>query len=123
MPLSGGGGVSEPDVVPLSEIEQLFNDLFSLDDWADTDLLRSGVEVIAERVANYQNVQDTLFNRDSATARQVCDESTNMEIMNMMLGDNRFNDMLEKYFSTPQVKQAVNELVAARVRELLHNRS
>lgn len=123
LPLSGGGGVSEPEPVPLSEIEKLFNDLFSLEDWADTDLLRSGVEVIAEQVANYQNVQNTFFNRDSATARQVCDESTNMEIMNMMLGDNRFKDMLEKYFSTPQVKQAVNELVAARVRELLHNRS
>jgi type I restriction enzyme R subunit len=114
--VSGGGGVSEPELDRLSNIIRAFNDQFANIDWKDTDKIETTITVdIPKKVSAdkaYQNAmkqndpQNARIEHDKALERVIVDMLTdNTELFRQFMDNQSFRKWLADTIFTETYKQ------------------
>lgn len=106
LPASGGGGKSQPELEPLSNILKAFNDQFGNISWQDEDRVRKLItEDIPQRVAADTAYQNAQANSGAANARIEHDKALGRVLIEFMKDDTELfrqysdNDSFRKWLA------------------------
>lgn len=109
VPATGGGGASEPELVPLSNIIKTFNDLFGNIDWKDADKIRKVIaEEIPGKVAADSAYQNAMQNSDKQNARIEHDKALG-RVMVELLADH--TELFKQFSDNPSFKKWLGDTI------------
>lgn len=113
VPVSINDHVAEPDMQPLSTIEQDFNDLFGNYNFKDADIARHQLNKVIENVTNDDTVRNSMLNSDEDTAHQDSDFSVQHNMSDVASAS---TELMTLYWQDANVRQKVNQWVFDKVR-------
>ena len=107
VPTSAGGGLSEPDLDPLSLILRDFNDRFGDVEWEDADRVRDLIaETIRSRVADDEAYRNARENSDKENARVEHDRALRRVMTSLMKDDTQ---LFKLFMDDPGFKRWLTE--------------
>lgn len=113
VPVSINDHVAEPDMQPLSTIEQEFNDLFGNFNFKDAGIVRHQLNKVIENVTNDDTVRNSMLNSDEDTAHQDSDFSVQHNMSDVASAS---TELMTLYWRDANVRQKVNQWVFDKVR-------
>ena len=109
VPMSAGGGLSEPELDPLSEILRDFNDRFGDVEWEDADRVRDLIaETIRSRVADDEAYRNARENSDKENARVEHDRAL-LRVMTSLMKDD--TQLFKLFVDDPGFKRWLTETI------------
>jgi type I restriction enzyme R subunit len=108
VPMSGTGGVREPEVDYLSNILNNFNDLFGNIDWKDADNVKRQIAQIPAMVSKDHTYQNAMRNSDKQEARTESDRVLQAIIFSIMT-DNM--ELFKQFNDNPAFKKWLSDMV------------
>ena len=108
-PASGGAHKPEPELAPLSDIIQAFNDQFGNIDWKDVDKIRQIIAAeIPGKVAADATYQNAMQNNDRQTARIEHDAAL-QRVMLDLLADH--TELFKQFSDNPSFKKWLGDTI------------
>ena len=109
VPTSGGGYVPEPEMDRLSNILEVFNDLFGDIDWDDEDRVRQLItETIPTRVAADAAFKNAMLNSDDANTRIEHDKAL-LRAMTSVVNDD--TQLFKHFMDNESFKRQMTDVV------------
>ena len=104
-----GGHKTEPDLDPLSDILEDFNDRFGDIQWEDEDRVKRRItEIIPERVAKDVAFQNARLREDVENARIECSRTLRHVVTSMVSDDGQ---LYKQYMDNPGFKRWMNDTI------------
>ena len=108
VPVSGAGGIAQPELDVLSNILNQFNSRFGDTPWSDVDKVKKQIAELPAEVAQNEAYQNAIKNSDSATAKIESDAA----LLKVILGSMNSGVELFKHFQDdPSFKKWLQEYV------------
>lgn len=93
---TGGGGIPEPEMKPLSDILSQFHDLFGNIDWKDEDNVRAILKRLAPAMAKDISVADAMANSDDENIRLALKSAVDKYLTaQIVLNSGRIDDIVQ----------------------------
>ncbi len=108
VPAGTAGHATEPELDPLSEIINEFNDMFGNIQWKDADNVRRQIQAIPAMVANDKKYQNAMKNSDEQEARTESDRALKQVIFSIMQ-DNM--ELFKQYQDNPSFRSWLSDQV------------
>ena len=108
VPAGGVGKISDPELDPLSEIINEFNDMFGNIQWSDADNVRRQIQAIPAMVAKDKKYQNAIKNSDEQEARTESDSALQRIIFSIMQ-DNM--ELFKQYQDNPSFRNWLSDQV------------
>jgi type I restriction enzyme, R subunit len=109
LPPGGGGGRGDPEIDKLSNIIQVFNDMFGNIEWNDADKIRHVItQEIPARVAQDKAYQNAQANSDKQNAKLEHDKALNRVVLEL-LGDH--TELFKQFSDNPNFKRWLTDMV------------
>jgi type I restriction enzyme R subunit len=108
IPVSTGGGISEPEMDALSNIVKDFNDTYGNIEWKNRDEVQRQIEELPNRIASSVDFVNAVKNGD----RQVAQITFNDDIINIVAGMlEEKTEFVQTYFANQDFQNFVNARV------------
>ena len=108
VPVTIGGGKSEPQMESLSKIIEDFNTLYGGIEWEHADTVRAQIQQLPALLAKSESFANAVHNSDSDTAQLQCNTDLFQIVINMMAENTEF---ARNYLDNETFRNFVNSRV------------
>jgi len=108
MPTGKAGGKLDPDLDSLTNILNIFNDIFGNIDWKDADNVRAQIKRIPAMVSQDKAYQNAMRNADKQEARAESDRALQSALLNIMSDS---MELFKQIADNPSLKKWMSDMV------------
>ena len=116
VPVTIGGGKSEPQMESLSKIIEDFNTLYGGIEWEHADTVRAQIQQLPALLAKSESFVNAVHNSDSDTAQLQCNTDLFQIVINMMAENTEF---ARNYLDNETFRNFVNSRVFQQARAIV----